>query len=173
MTKVILVNEQDESIGTMEKLRAHEKGALHRAFSVFIFFRTKQGLELLLQRRHADKYHCGGLWTNTCCSHPHPGEKLETAAHRRLIEEMGLTISVKHAGQFIYRAEFENGLVEHELDHVFVGYTEEKNIQVNRNEVDAYRWVFIADLEKDLSENPKQFTPWLKPALEIALDFSS
>ncbi|MDQ3101337.1 MAG: isopentenyl-diphosphate Delta-isomerase, partial [Bacteroidota bacterium] len=116
--QVVLVNEQDEEIGTMPKLEAHQKGVLHRAFSIFIF--NDDG-ELLLQRRAKDKYHSAGLWSNTCCSHPRSGEALEIAAVRRLREEMGMEVPLQHRTSFIYHAEFENGLKEHELDHIFFG----------------------------------------------------
>lgn len=118
MEEVILVNEKDEPIGTMEKLEAHQKGALHRAFSVFLF--NPKG-ELLLQRRALHKYHSAGLWTNTCCSHPRPGEETSAAAHRRLKEEMGMEADLRFMTSFQYRSEFENGLTEHEFDHVFIG----------------------------------------------------
>src|SRR5687768_14206462 len=115
---VILVNEQDEPVGTMEKLEAHQKGLLHRAFSVFVV--NKNG-EMLLQQRAQDKYHSGGLWTNTCCSHPLPGENVLDASHRRLMEEMGFDCPLREIFSFTYRAEFDNGLTEHEFDHVFFG----------------------------------------------------
>ena len=116
--QVILVDQQDREIGVAEKLEAHRKGKLHRAFSVFLF-NAKD--EMLLQQRAAEKYHSGGLWTNTCCSHPRPGEPTEAAARRRLREEMGISCNLNKAFDFIYRAEFDNGLIEHELDHVFIG----------------------------------------------------
>ena len=119
MEQVILVNEQDEQTGVMEKMEAHQKALLHRAFSVFIF--NDKG-ELLLQQRASDKYHSGGLWTNTCCSHPNPDEETITAAQRRLKEEMGFTTKLSKAFDFIYKSEFSNGLTEHEFDHVFTGY---------------------------------------------------
>src|SRR5215468_430433 len=116
MEQVILVNELDEEIGTMEKLSAHEQGVLHRAISVFIF--NEKG-EMLLQQRASRKYHSGGLWTNACCSHPHPGEATHAAALRRLKEEMGFETSLKKAFDFVYKTSFDNGLTEHEFDHVF------------------------------------------------------
>ena len=118
MEEVILVNEQDEQTGTIEKMEAHRKALLHRAFSVFIF--NGKG-EMLLQQRAMGKYHSPGLWTNACCSHPRPGEEVETAAFRRLKEEMGIETSLKKIFDFIYRTEFDNGLTEYEFDHVYIG----------------------------------------------------
>src|SRR4030042_2763439 len=125
MEKIILVDENDREIGTEEKLKTHEQGKLHRAFSIFVF--NSKG-ELLLQRRAKGKYHSGGLWTNTCCSHPREGEKLEEAVHRRLKQEMGLDCPLKEAFSFIYKVRFENGLFEHELDHVFIGRVDGKPV---------------------------------------------
>ena len=121
LEEVVLVNEKDEAIGTMEKMAAHEKALLHRAFSVFVF--NKNG-DLLMQQRAHSKYHSGGLWTNTCCSHPRPGEHVADAANRRLQEEMGFTTSLNKAFDFTYKAAFDNGLTEHEFDHVFIGIYE-------------------------------------------------
>src|SRR3954470_13284590 len=121
MEQVILVNEKDQAIGTMEKMEAHRKGVLHRAFSVFIFDRHGK---MLLQQRAFHKYHSGGLWTNACCSHPLPGEDIESAAHRRLYEEMGFQTPLKKIFDFTYKADFRNGLTEYEFDHVFTGYYE-------------------------------------------------
>ena len=118
MEKVILVNEDDQSTGWMEKMEAHRKGVLHRAFSVFIF---NDNGEMLIHRRALDKYHSGGLWTNACCSHPREGETTEESAHRRLMEEMGFDCDIQEQFSFIYRAELDNDLIEHELDHVFFG----------------------------------------------------
>jgi len=162
--QVILVDAQDREIGIMEKLEAHQKALLHRAFSVFIF-NTKG--QLLLQQRHLDKYHCGGLWTNTCCSHPQPGEATQAAAERRLKEELGFTVPLTHKGHFIYRAEFDNGLTEHELDHVLIGQTDLHNPPFNREEIAEVKWVTISDLERDLENHPDRYTPWLKPALAL------
>lgn len=155
---VILVNEQDEAIGTMEKLEAHQKGLLHRAISVFIF--DSQG-RLLLQQRAAHKYHSAGLWTNTCCSHPAPGELTLDAAHRRLEEEMGMRVPLTFAFTFHYLAAFDNGLTEHELDHVFVGYTDEPPIP-NPTEVAAYRWADRMTIDQENSKNPEAYTAWFK-----------
>jgi isopentenyl-diphosphate delta-isomerase type 1 len=171
---VILVNEHDQEVGTEEKMLAHKMGLLHRAFSVFIYRRQDNNLEFLLQRRQLTKYHCGGLWTNTCCSHPRLQESVQMAAERRLKEEMSLSIPLTVVGSFIYQASFDNGLIEHEFDHVLIGeYLREKHendsIQVDPQEVLEYRWIGLSELQQELKENPKLYTPWLKPALEIAL----
>ena len=144
----------------MEKIEAHEKGLLHRAFSVFIF--NEQG-EMLLQQRAPGKYHSPNLWTNACCSHPAPGEEVSAAAHRRLKEEMGFDTELEKAFAFTYRAEFENGLTEHEFDHVFVG---RYNGPVNPDplEVSRYRYLNLRELRKELQEQPGLFTEWFKIA---------
>ena len=134
LEEVVLVNEKDEAIGTMEKMAAHEKALLHRAFSVFVF--NKNG-DLLMQQRAHSKYHSGGLWTNTCCSHPRPSEHVADAANRRLQEEMGFTTSLTKAFDFTYKAVFDNGLTEHEYDHVFTGIFDGP-VYFNPNEVAAY-----------------------------------
>ena len=134
---VILVDENDRETGLMEKQEAHEKGLLHRAFSIFIFNHKN---ELLLQQRALHKYHSAGLWTNTCCSHPRAGESIEQAAHRRLQEEMGFDCELYKKTSFIYKAEFENGLTEHEFDHILVGHYDQA-IHINPQEVAAYKWV--------------------------------
>jgi isopentenyl-diphosphate delta-isomerase len=160
LLQVILVNERDEPTGAMEKIEAHEKGLLHRAFSVFIF--NEQG-EMLLQQRAPGKYHSPNLWTNACCSHPAPGEEVSAAAHRRLKEEMGFDTELEKAFAFTYRAEFENGLTEHEFDHVFVG---RYNGPVNPDplEVSRYRYLNLRELRKELQEQPGLFTEWFKIA---------
>lgn len=176
MTKihyVILVDENDNPIGIEEKQRAHEQGLLHRAFSVFIFNNSGDTRELLIQQRNLNKYHCPGLWTNTCCSHPEPGETIPQAAHRRLQEEMNLTVDhLSIAGTFHYRAEVNNnshGLIEHEIDHVLVGETQERNITVNPHEVAAYRWEKPEALLQSIDQNPHLYTPWFAQSLKIAL----
>ena len=162
MEQVILVNEQDEQVGTMEKMQAHHSGRLHRAFSVFIF--DRQG-RMLLQQRALEKYHSAGLWTNACCSHPRPGEITMDAARRRLKEELGFETAIKPFFKFTYKAEFENGLIEHEFDHVFVG-TYEGAITPNPNEVMAHRYLTIDEIEAELKRNPTEFTAWFKIAFE-------
>lgn len=178
LEKVILVDEQDQQIGIEEKMRAHELGLLHRAFSVFVYRRChdsqeddKQTLEFLLQKRHTTKYHCGGLWTNTCCSHPREHESVLEAAKRRLKEEMSLDINLRQVGSFIYKASFSNGLTEHEFDHVLIGEYEANNtIVIHPEEVEEYRWIGLEALQKALSDTPLLYTPWIQPALKIALE---
>ncbi len=154
--KVILIDEKDKEIGEMEKIEAHKKGLLHRAFSVFIF--NSKG-EILLQKRSKEKYHSGGLWTNTCCSHPSPGEETMSSAKKRLKEEMGIETEIKEVDSFIYRKEFENGLIEHEYDHIFVGFYEGKPL-INREEVSDWKWVKEEDIKEDIKENPYKYTYW-------------
>ena len=156
--KVILVNENDEQIGLMPKLEAHEKAQLHRAFSIFIL-NSKN--EVMLQQRASEKYHSPLLWTNTCCSHQREGETNIQAGNRRLGEEMGFSAELKELFHFIYKAPFENGLTEHELDHVMIGYFEgEPNI--NPEEVESWKWMNIDEIKKDLSKNPQIYTVWFK-----------
>ncbi|UYQ92440.1 isopentenyl-diphosphate Delta-isomerase [Chitinophaga horti] len=158
---VILVDEHDEPTGIMEKLEAHEKGLLHRAFSVFVF--NNEG-HMLLQQRADGKYHSPGLWTNTCCSHPSPGESTMAAAHRRLKEEMGFDCGLEEAFHFTYRATFDNGLIEHEFDHVFIGHFNGE-ITPNPEEVGSYRYLPLADIRRWVADKPSEFTPWFKIAL--------
>lgn len=160
MEQVILVNENDEQTGTMEKMKAHLTGTLHRAFSIFIF--NGRG-EMLLQQRAAAKYHNGDLWTNACCSHPAPGETTRAAANRRLREEMGFTATLEKAFDFTYKASFENGLTEHEFDHVFIG-NYDGEIKINKTEVKDYCFKTIAELEFSLKTHPQKFTAWFKIA---------
>lgn len=160
--EVILVDEFDNSIGTMEKLEAHQKGALHRAFSIFVF--NKQG-ELLIQRRALNKYHSAGLWSNTCCSHPRPNEKTLDAAKRRLKEEMGIETELIYKSHFIYKAKFENNLTEFEYDHIFTGIYS-KLPEINPEEADDFDWISITDLKEKIKINPEIFTVWFKIAIE-------
>ncbi len=162
---VILVDEQDNEIGVMEKLRAHELGKLHRAFSVFIFNDKK---ELLLQQRAINKYHSGGLWTNTCCSHPRPNETIKDAAIRRLYEEMGMTCDLKIINNFIYKTEFENGLIEHEFDYILTGISNLTPL-INKTEVESYKWQQISEIQNDINLNANQFTTWFKIAIQKAI----
>lgn len=159
---VILVDENDNEIGVMEKMKAHEQGVLHRAFSVFIF-NDKE--ELLLQQRAISKYHSGGLWTNTCCSHPRPNETIKDAASRRLFEEMGLSCELKIKTNFIYKSSFENGLTEHELDYVLIGITNQ-NPLINKGEVENFRWMSVADIKKELISDSDKYTSWFKIAMK-------
>lgn len=165
---IILVDENDNEIGYEKKIRVHELGKLHRAFSVFVFREYEGEVQTLLQQRQFDKYHCAGLWANTCCSHPHKGEDVLSAANRRLKEEMGLELALQYQGKFKYRAPFENGLVEHEIDHVFVAHYNGEEICPNDREVAAVRWMSIAALKTDCEKNPSQYAPWLMQALSLA-----
>ncbi|WP_010181156.1 isopentenyl-diphosphate Delta-isomerase [Aquimarina agarilytica] len=160
--KVILVDEKDQPIGLMEKLEAHEKALLHRAFSVFVL--NEKG-ELMLQRRALHKYHSPGLWTNTCCSHQREGETSLEAGVRRLQEEMGFVTPLKEKFSFIYKAKFDNGLTEHEFDHVLVGNYEADPI-INPDEVAAWKWVDLEIIKKDITSNPEIYTPWFKIIFE-------
>ncbi len=164
--KVILVDEQDNAIGEMGKMEAHVKGLLHRAFSVFIFNKNK----LLIQRRAFEKYHSPGMWANTCCSHPRKGESVMEAANRRLMEEMGMKCNLRPAFSFIYKAGFENGLTEHEFDHVLIGFCSDR-IEINPDEVAEYSWVDIDFLKKDMEENPDKYTIWFRIAYPKVLDY--
>ena len=156
--RVILVNEKDEKIGLMPKMEAHEKAVLHRAFSVFIF-NSKN--ELMLQQRAAHKYHSPLLWTNTCCSHQRDGESNIEAGMRRLKEEMGFTTPLNEVVSFIYKAPFDNGLTEHEFDHVMLGYYENRPT-INREEVESWKWMPLETVKKDIAIQPKLYTAWFK-----------
>lgn len=166
---VILVDLQDLPLGTAEKLTAHQQNLLHRAFSIFVYRYSSTGeIELLLQQRAFEKYHSAGLWTNTCCSHPRPGESILAAAKRRLQEEFGFTISLKQVGSFHYNAHFENGLSENEIDHVLIGELESsEQLSPNLQEIRAFNWVTISKLDKEMLANPQNFTSWLSQALNI------
>ena len=160
--QVILVNENDEQIGLMPKMEAHEKAVLHRAFSVFIF---NSNNELMLQQRAANKYHSPLLWTNTCCSHQRDGETNIEAGTRRLQEEMGFTTSLKETTSFIYKAPFDNGLTEHELDHIMVGYYEQAPV-INPDEVENWKWMPLEDVRTEISVQPELYTAWFKIIFE-------
>lgn len=168
-TQVILVDEQDQQIGIAEKQAAHQKAQLHRAYSIFIFRKNKENIEVLLQQRAREKYHTGGLWSNTCCSHPAPGEDILISAHNRLQQEMGISADLYEVGTFSYKADLNNGLVEHEYDHVFIGRYQNDKVSPDKNEIDDCQWIRIVDLEKNLLSNPQQYTPWLRQALELIL----
>jgi isopentenyl-diphosphate delta-isomerase len=161
MSEVILVDFQDNPIGVMEKMLAHETGKLHRAFSIFLF---NQNNELLLHRRALTKYHSPGLWTNTCCSHPMPDEDVLAAAHRRLQEEMGMSCTLVKSFDFVYHAELENNLIEHEFDHVFFGRSNESPV-INTEEVCEWKWMKLYDIYIDVQLNPEKYTAWFKIAL--------
>ena len=155
---VILVDKNDNQLGLMEKIEAHKKAVLHRAFSVFIL---NDNNELLLQRRALSKYHSPGLWTNTCCSHPRDGESVINAGIRRLREEMGFETEINNLFSFIYKAEFDNGLTEHELDHVLLGRYNKAPL-INKLEVSDWKWTNIEFLKKDVVINPDLYTVWFK-----------
>ena len=156
--KVILVNKLDEQIGLMPKMEAHEKAILHRAFSVFVLNNQN---EIMLQQRAHQKYHSPLLWTNTCCSHQREGETNIQAGNRRLYEEMGFNTDLKELFHFIYKAPFDNGLTEHELDHVMIGYYNEEPV-INTEEVEAWKWMKIEDVKNDMLLNPNDYTVWFK-----------
>ena len=156
--QVILVNENDEPIGLMNKMEAHEKAVLHRAFSVFVL---NDNNEVMLQQRAHHKYHSPLLWTNTCCSHQRAGETNIEAGKRRLFEEMGFQAELKELFHFIYKAPFDNGLTEHELDHVMIGYFNEAPI-INPDEVESWKWLTIEAIKDDMIENPDAYTVWFK-----------
>ena len=158
MEHVILVNEQDQQIGIMEKMAAHIVPRLHRAFSIFIF--NSKG-ELLLQQRALSKYHSPGLWTNTCCSHPHDGESLEQATSRRLMEEMGLHCEMHDVFTFIYKAPVGLGLIEHEFDHVWFGKSDDTPV-INPDEVASYKYMNLNDIADDMKAHPECYTEWFK-----------
>ncbi|WP_459212839.1 isopentenyl-diphosphate Delta-isomerase [Aquimarina rhabdastrellae] len=160
--KVILVNEQDEPIGLMPKMEAHEKALLHRAFSVFII---NDKNELMLQQRAMHKYHSPGLWTNTCCSHQRDGESNIAAGKRRLQEEMGFSVALKETTSFIYKAPFDNGLTEHEYDHILVGSYNESPV-INPDEVADWKWMDIEAVKMDIEKDPDAYTVWFKIIFE-------
>ncbi len=163
---MLLVNEQDEILGTMPKMEAHRKGVLHRAFSVFIL--NDDG-EIMLQQRAGDKYHSPLLWTNTCCSHQRQGETNIQAGTRRLQEEMGFTAELKELFSFVYKAPFDNGLTEHELDHVMVGFYNQPPL-LNPDEVANWKWARPEDIKSDIEVNPGQYTAWFKIIFERFYD---
>jgi isopentenyl-diphosphate Delta-isomerase len=160
--KVILVDNEDNPIGEMDKLEAHKKGVLHRAFSIFIFNSKK---ELLIQKRNRNKYHCGGMWSNTCCSHPTLHESTIDAAHRRLKEEMGFDCPILNIFSFIYKVDLDHQLSEHEYDHVYWGIYK-GNPKINKNEVSDWSYVSLQELRKLMKDAPGDFTPWLHLSLD-------
>lgn len=162
---VVLVDQYDNDIGVMDKLEAHQSGSLHRAFSIFLFNTSGQ---ILLQQRAFEKYHGGGLWTNACCSHPQLGEDILASAQDRLLYEMGLVCDLQRIFTFTYQAKVENGLIEHELDHVFVGHVNDMPIP-HPEEVEDYRWWDIKELQQDISLRNKEYTTWFKMSLPRVL----
>jgi isopentenyl-diphosphate delta-isomerase len=164
----VLVDENDNEIGIEEKIKAHENGGkLHRAFSIFVF--NSRG-ELLLQKRAETKYHAPGLWTNTCCSHPRPGESLEDAVHRRLKEEMGFDCELKRVFHVIYKADVGNGLTEWEFDHVFIGKFDGEP-KPNPEEASDWKWVSLEEVERDVKEHPEKYTPWFRIILPKVIEY--
>ncbi len=161
LEQVILVDERDRELGSSEKLQAHRAGALHRAFSIFVFDADKR---LLLQQRARTKYHSGGLWSNTCCGHPRPGEATAAAAQRRLREEMNFDCELRAAFGFLYRAELAGQLVEHEYDHVFIGAFDGVPAP-DAAEVEDWRWLSMPELRRELLARPGAYTYWLRIAL--------
>ncbi len=155
---VILVDQHDQMVGTMEKMQAHQEGLLHRAFSIFVF--NAQG-ELLIQKRAPVKYHTGSLWSNTCCSHPKPNETIEETLQFKLQQEMGFQCPLKRAFAITYRAELGNGLIENELDHIYFGAFNE-NPEPNPEEVCDWKYIALPDLTKEMAQHPDHFTPWFK-----------
>ena len=163
---VILVDEEDRQTGTCEKLEAHEKGLMHRAFSIFLF--NKNG-EMLLQQRAAEKYHTPGLWSNTCCSHPRPDENMEDALKRKLFQEMGISAQVDKVFDFAYRADFDNGLVENEVDHVYFGeYNDAPN--PNPEEIQSWKYSSFEEIKKEIEKDETMYTPWFKIVLNQVME---
>lgn len=165
--KVILVDEFDNALGEMEKMEAHEKAELHRAFSIFIFNDNNQ---LMLQQRALSKYHSPGLWTNTCCSHPRPDEDVIQAGHRRLIEEMGFDCPLEKIFDFVYMAELDKGLTEHEFDHVLFGRYNHDPV-INLDEVHAWKWMSMDEIAADMQSHPEKYTVWFRIAFDRVYEF--
>ncbi|MFQ5847724.1 MAG: isopentenyl-diphosphate Delta-isomerase [Candidatus Methylomirabilales bacterium] len=163
--RVILVDADDHEIGTAEKLTAHREGRLHRAFSIFVF--NTHG-RLLLQKRAITKYHSGGLWTNTCCSHPRPEEPIYEAAHRRLIEEMGFDCDLREIFSFVYKVQLTDDICEHEYDHVFVGQYD-GDPAPNGEELEDWQWTDVEALRKDIHAHPDRYTYWMKASIDTVL----
>jgi isopentenyl-diphosphate delta-isomerase len=158
MEQLILVDRNDNPIGTCEKLEAHQKALLHRAFSILLF--NEKG-EMLLQKRFSGKYHSGGLWTNACCGHPRPGEETQSAATRRMMEELGMTCPLNESFSFYYKVPFDNGLTEHEFVHVYRGFYD-GSFNPNPEEVEDLNWVALEDLKQDIERNPHHYTTWFR-----------
>ncbi|PHR49996.1 MAG: isopentenyl-diphosphate delta-isomerase [Fluviicola sp.] len=166
MEEVVLVDENDKVLGTMEKIQAHQEGLLHRAFSVLIF---NDKNEMLIHKRATDKYHCGGLWTNACCSHPRLNEATIDAAKRRLTEEMGFTCELKYINSFIYKVSLNNDLTEHEFDHLYVGKYNGL-VEANPKEVEDWKFVSLDQIKKDIEKQPDLYTFWFKSIISEHLD---
>lgn len=163
---VLLVDQNDRVIGREEKLKAHVDALLHRAFSIFIFRKVDENCELLLQKRADHKYHSGGKWANSCCSHPKADETLDEAVERRLSEELGIKCKLEHHGYFIYKDKVGKNLIEHELDHVFSGWFPGGKISLDPDEISEICWMSIRDVEEKYKSDPELFAVWFKPAWE-------
>jgi len=168
--EIVLITPNDEPIGIIDKISAHKYAMLHRAFSVFIYRIRNGNIELLLQQRQLDKYHCGGLWTNTCCSHPPPHQDILTSAKKRLQYEMGISADLELIGRFHYVAILDNGFFENELDYVLVGSCYDQEIPFNEEEVHAIKWISMEELHLELTQSPELFTPWFGKALQVLID---
>jgi isopentenyl-diphosphate delta-isomerase len=162
MPKILLVNKNDKEIGFDDKLKVHKLGLFHRAFSIFIF--DSKG-RLLIQKRAKNKYHSGGLWSNTCCSHQKQNETLDIATHKRLKEEIGFDCELKPSFNFSYQVKFDNGLIENEFDHVFIGFCD-KSPKINPKEASDCKYIFLSELKLDIKNNPQNYTDWLKIIME-------
>jgi isopentenyl-diphosphate delta-isomerase type 1 len=166
--QVILVDAEDTAIGEMAKLPAHEDGRMHRAFSIVIYRIQDDGVvEVLMHKRADTKYHCPGLWTNTCCSHPQPGHSLLDCADERLTQEMGMAADLNRIGTFTYRAEFDNGLIEYEIDHVFIGEFDGGPINPDPGEVSNIKWMTLDQVISDIKARPNHYTPWVAQVLDM------
>jgi isopentenyl-diphosphate delta-isomerase len=164
--QVVLVDTSDREVGVMDKMEAHRTGALHRAFSIFLL--NSKG-QMLIHQRAVGKYHGAGLWTNACCSHPQPGEDVKTSAMERLRFEMGLQCDIEKLFSFVYRASVENNLIEHEYDHVFLGYSDAIP-QPHTDEVHQYRWIYPTELVEEIQRHPETFTFWFREAIHRVLE---
>lgn len=166
--QIILVDQQDQEIGHGEKMQVHKRGLLHRAFSIFVFRKNNAGEhEVLLQQRQLDKYHCAGLWSNTCCGHPRVGEEIIAAGERRLQEEMGFSLKLRESAVFHYSVKLNNGLIENEMDHVLLGEYEDEIIKANPVEVADYCWMGLSKLRANLINCGDKYTPWLAQAFSL------
>ena len=169
---LLQVDYTDNPVGLVEKKDAHLHGILHRAFSVFIFRKSGSAVQLLLQKRASHKYHSGGLWTNTCCSHAEPDVSVEETAQSRLREEMGFSCPLHFMGSFYYKADVGNGMTEHEVDYVFAAFHDPKEIRINSEEADAFKWIDIEPLKQLVVSQRHEFTAWFPEALQIALMYA-
>ncbi len=170
-TFVVHIDPTDKDIGLIEKLEAHQRGILHRAFSIFIFRDHRHSTEVLIQKRASDKYHSGGLWTNTCCSHAEAHIPVEITAQKRLKEEFGFTCPLHHAGTFLYKADVGNSLIEHEIDHVYTAFCSPLKLHPNPEEIEDFQWIDIEKLEQWMKTKPHDFTAWFEKAFDIALKY--